>query len=158
MGKKGTSFRHGTVEGYTTHKCNCVNCESAYRESIGQPPIDIPRQKEPMLDNTLTPDIVLFLHSGKFNSITVDILNGEWVAAIKAHGDRYLGYGVTPDYALFAAIKRYHSTDPVTGPITVTVNQSTRETSQGNGLDSTGEIALDNIWPTDSDSISGNQE
>lgn len=147
------SYKHGTRESYKKHKCRCTQCNAWFEanklaalvDTLPPPSIE---SRPPQMDVPLPiPDIVSFLHSGLFNELTIDNLRGEWAATIKAHGDKYVGYGFGPDYALHEAVKRYYASRPDTGPITMTYNQTTFETSQGHGLDN-GETTVEiaKIW------------
>lgn len=144
----GVSYRHGTEEGYKKHKCRCVLCTTWFNESKGLPPSPVVptplvESQPPQMD---LPDIVSFMHSGRFNEIFIDHIQDEWAATIKADGDKYVGFGHLPDYALFQAIQRYYSSQPNTGPITITYDQSTHETSEGNALDKSDTIEIERIW------------
>jgi len=145
----GGSYRHGTEESYTKHKCKCVLCVAWFNNSKVQlstleaAPTPLVESQPPQMD---LPDIVSFMHSGRFNEIFIDHLQDEWAATIKADGDKYVGFGHLPDYALFQAIQRFYSSQPNTGPITITYDQSTHETSEGRALDKSDTIEIERIW------------
>ncbi len=165
------SYRHGTEEGYKKHKCRCVNCirwfnyeannthEPGYEPSeslikAAHENADLLRRADtgtsslaesqpPTMD---LPDIISFLHEGRFNEVLIDNIRDEWAVTIKAYGDKFVGFGHKPDYAFYEAVKRYQLTKPDTGPITLTYDQTTRETSHGRALDTENEVGIEKIW------------
>lgn len=145
------SYRHGTEEGSKLCKPPCVNCARWLETGMEDIPVTdtnptLMRIGGPPPPLTSSPDIISFLHSGRFNQIHIEMLGQEWAAEIKAHGDKFVGFGISPDYALFAAIKRLYGSEPDTGPITVTVDQTTHETSQGHALDEEDTVGIERIW------------
>jgi hypothetical protein len=140
------SFRHGTVEGYKHCKPPCVNCTTA--NATGQ---DLPTEPIPVMQGSSNGfDVIQFLHGAAFNHIIIDkVLGDNWSCEIKASGDKYVGFGIRPDYALNEAVRRYQTSQPATGPITMTYDQTTFETSQGRALaDEETMVPVEIEWST----------
>lgn len=151
MAKK--SFRHGTVDGYKQCKPPCQRCLEAHRTGEDLPITDaeeIQYKIDSLATSSLTNfDIIDFLHTARFNEVIIDNIKEEWAVTIKADGNKFVGFGVRPDYAFMAAIKRLRSCEPTTGPITMTYNQTTFETSNGHGLSDDDTKGIDEIWPVE---------
>jgi hypothetical protein len=141
------SFKHGTEEGLKRCKPPCAKCV-AY--SKGEPFEDT--NPIPAVRTIPVPDIVSFLHSSNFTELNIKQEREEWLATIRAQGDLYVGRGYLADYALADGIRRYYSTQPETGPITMTYDQTTFETSQGHALDNGDTVNLEDIWEIEEDS------
>ncbi len=149
---KNGSYRHGTEDGYKKYKCRCVKCVNWHMPQV---PVPMTESRPPMD----TPDIVPFLKAARFNQITVKQVNDEWEVTIKAFGDTYIGYGHLPDHAFYAAVTRYHATDPETGPLTLTYDQRTSETSLGRALSDGDTTGIEQIWePDDTDDSQSSYE
>lgn len=150
------SFRHGTAEGLRHCKPPCAKCV-AFKRGDPVPDTDphIPAVQSVPSAFASPPDIISFLHAGRFNSIVIDQTSDDmWSATVKAHGDLYVGHGYLADYALFDAAKRYYNSQPETAPLTMTYDPATRQTSEGHALDTLDEVTLEEIWPEDSLNIS----
>lgn len=152
---KPMSYRHGTEEGAKRCKPPCVNCVR-FMKGMTTDSITVTDTNPTLMriglppQMTEPPDIIAFLHSGRFNELTFDKLVGDdWAVTIKAYGDKYIGYGVGADYAFLAAIRRYHNSEPGTGPITITVDQTTHVTSEGHALDLDDSVGIERIWEED---------
>lgn len=148
---KRASFVHGTIDGYKYCKPACKNCLAAYEASLvpaDTMPVPFPKESQPPpMDNPL--DIIHFLKMSRFNTVNIFQLRDEWVCEIKRDGDKFVGFGSTAEYAFADALRRISSTDPETGPLTMTYNQTSYETSASNGsglADNEEPTNLDKIW------------
>lgn len=144
------SFRHGTEEGFN-RKCPCTKCVNWQTEeyepnaaliAAAKQTFNLPDSPPP----TETPDIVPYLRAAKFNRIEIEQISGEWAVTIKTNGDRWVGFGHLPDHAFHAALNRVRGSDPVTGPLTMTYDQRTLETSVGRALSDGNTEEIDKIW------------
>lgn len=143
------SFVHGTAEGAKHCKPMCVACSNFIYGGDDSP------IAPPPTATWLPPDILAFLAAGRFNHLSLGRTdNDEWRAEIVANGDKFMGFGPRPDYAMFVAIRRYDTTLDGTGPITHTVDQRTQETSQGHGLDPNATVPIERVWQDDESNTS----
>lgn len=136
------SYVHGTEEALRYCKPRCVRCVAYAEQSktelkdlvqvpetvqtlrIGQPPPTVS-------------EILSFLRGQRFSCIEIDHIQDQWAVTIISNGDKYRGFSATAEEAFLAAIRRVQTSDPVTGPITLTRNQTTHETSEGHADTST---------------------